>query len=79
MVPTERRTTAFGFFSGAALFGGAVSPSIAGLLTRVHFKAIYWADALLYLLLALALLPGAIAMRARRTAAEIPQVAEEGA
>ena len=57
MVPTERRTTAFGFFSGAALFGGAISPSIAGLLTRVHFKAIYWADALLYLLLALALLP----------------------
>jgi DHA1 family multidrug resistance protein-like MFS transporter len=79
MVPTDRRTTAFGFFSGAALFGGAVSPSIAGLLTRVHFKAIYWADALLYLLLALALLPGLIAMRARRAAAEVPQVAEEGA
>jgi DHA1 family multidrug resistance protein-like MFS transporter len=78
MVPTPRRTTAFGFFSGAALFGGAVSPSIAGLLTRVHFKAIYWADALLYLLLALALLPGVIAMRTRR-AAEIPQTAEEGA
>jgi len=79
MVPTPRRTTAFGFFSGAALFGGAVSPSIAGLLTRVHFKAIYWADALLYLLLALALLPGVIAMRTRRAAAEVPQVAEEGA
>ena len=79
MVPSERRTTAFGFFSGAALFGGAVSPSIAGLLTRVHFKAIYWADALLYLLLALALLPGVIATRARRAAAEVPQAAEEGA
>ena len=79
MVPGERRTTAFGFFSGAALFGGAVSPSIAGLLTRVHFKAIYWADALLYLLLALALLPGVIATRARRAAAEVPQAAEGGA
>jgi DHA1 family multidrug resistance protein-like MFS transporter len=79
MVPTERRTTAFGFFSGAALFGGAVSPSIAGLLTRVHLKAIYWADALLYVLLALALLPGVIAMRTRRAAAEVPQVSEEGA
>ena len=79
MVPSERRTTAFGFFSGAALFGGAVSPSIAGLLTRVHFKAIYWADALLYLLLALALLPGVIATRARRAAAEVPQAAEGGA
>jgi DHA1 family multidrug resistance protein-like MFS transporter len=79
MVPSERRTTAFGFFSMAALFGGAVSPSIAGLLTRVHFKAIYWADALLYLLLALALLPGVIAMRARRTAGEVAQAAEGGA
>jgi MFS family permease len=79
MVPSERRTTAFGFFSGAALFGGAVSPSVAGLLTRVHFKAIYWADALLYLLLALALLPGVIATRARRAAAEVPQAAQGGA
>ena len=79
MVPTHRRTTAFGFFSGAALFGGAVSPSIAGLLTRVHFKAIYWADALLYLLLALALLPGVLAMRARRAAGEVAQPAEGGA
>jgi MFS family permease len=79
MVPGERRTTAFGFFSGAALFGGAVSPSIAGLLTRVHFKAIYWADAVLYFLLALALLPGLLAMRAQRAAAEVSRVAEEGA
>ena len=79
MVPTDRRTTAFGFFSGAALFGGAVSPSIAGLLTRVHFKAIYWADALLYVLLALALLPGVIATRARRAADEVAQAAEGGA
>jgi hypothetical protein len=45
----------------------------------VHFKAIYWADALLYILLALALLPGVIATRARRAAAEVPRVAEEGA
>ncbi len=58
MVPTARRTTAFGFFSGAALFGGAVSPSVAGLLTHLHLKAIYAVDALLYVLLAVALLPG---------------------
>jgi MFS family permease len=76
MVPIERRTTAFGFFSGAALFGGAVSPSIAGLLTRVHFKAIYWADAVLYLVLAMALLPGVIAMRARRAGSGVPSAAE---
>ncbi|HYU42478.1 MAG TPA: MFS transporter [Vicinamibacteria bacterium] len=79
MVPSERRTTAFGFFSGAALFGGAVSPSIAGLLTRVHFKAIYWADAVLYVLLALALLPGALARRAQPTTSEVAQAAEGGA
>jgi MFS transporter, DHA1 family, multidrug resistance protein len=79
MVPSERRTTAFGFFSGAALFGGAVSPSIAGLLTRVHFKAIYWADAVLYVLLALALLPGALARRERPTTSDVAQAAEGGA
>jgi len=79
MVPSERRTTAFGFFSGAALFGGAVSPSIAGLLTRVHFKAIYWADAVLYVLLALALLPGALARRAQPTTSDVAQPAEGGA
>jgi len=79
MVPSERRTTAFGFFSGAALFGGAVSPSIAGLLTRVHFKAIYWADAVLYVLLALALLPGALARREQPTTSDVAQAAEGGA
>jgi DHA1 family multidrug resistance protein-like MFS transporter len=79
MVPSARRTTAFGFFSGAALFGGAVSPSIAGLLTRVHFKAIYWADAVLYVLLALALLPGALARRAQPTTSDVAQAAEGGA
>jgi MFS family permease len=79
MVPSARRTTAFGFFSGAALFGGALSPSVAGLLTRVHFKAIYWADAVLYLLLALALLPGALAARARPPASDAARAAEGGA
>ena len=34
MVPEEVRTTAFGFFSGAALFGGALSPSVAGLVAH---------------------------------------------
>ena len=63
MVPTARRTTAFGFFSGAALFGGAISPAIAGLLTRLDFKAIYWADGGLYVLLAL--VPGALGARRR--------------
>jgi len=76
MVPGERRTTAFGFFSGAALFGGAISPTIAGLLTRVHFKAIYWADAALYVLLALALLPAVLAARSRQRAQSVAPAVE---
>ena len=35
MVPEAVRTTAFGFFSGAALFGGALSPTVAGLVAHV--------------------------------------------
>ena len=75
MVPSDQRTTAFGFFSAAALFGGAISPSIAGLLTRIHFKAIYWADGALYLLVALALVPAARAAhrQARENAAALNQ------
>ena len=52
MVPPERRATAFGFFSGAALFGGSVAPVAAGLLAHWHFHWIYYLDALLYLALA---------------------------
>ena len=52
MVPQDIRTTAFGFFSGAALFGGAISPSIAGLIAHVSFRGIYWVDATLYLVVA---------------------------
>jgi len=75
MVPTDRRTTAFGFFSGAALFGGALSPSVAGLLTHWQLKGIYYADAALYLLLGVLLLPGALAERRLRAAASAPEVA----
>ena len=52
MVPDGVRTTAFGFFSGAALFGGALSPSIAGLVAHASLRGIYWVDAALYLVLA---------------------------
>lgn len=67
MVPAEIRTTAFGFFSGAALFGGAISPTIAGLLARVELRGIYYLDAAVYVLLTLALLPGALARSAARS------------
>jgi MFS transporter, DHA1 family, multidrug resistance protein len=58
MVPATVRTTAFGFFSGAALFGGAISPTVAGLVAQVSLRGIYWVDAALYLVLALALARG---------------------
>lgn len=60
MVPTHERTTAFGFFAGAALFGGALSPSFAGTLAHWNLRGIYYVDAALFGLLSLGLLPGAI-------------------
>lgn len=53
LVPEGLRTTAFGFFSGAALFGGALSPWVAGELVRFDLHAIYHVDAALFALLAL--------------------------
>jgi MFS family permease len=58
LVPGPSRTTAFGFFSGAALFGGAISPTFAGALAHWELRGIYYLDAVLYALLALALLAG---------------------
>jgi DHA1 family multidrug resistance protein-like MFS transporter len=56
----ERRATAFGFFSAAALFGGSVSPSVAGLLAGWRLRGIYYLDAALLLALSCALLAGAL-------------------
>lgn len=82
LVPADARATAFGFFSGAALFGGAVSPAVAGLLARFDLRGIFYLDAALYLLLALALLPGwrrAPAVAAsKRPAPEAAVPVEEG-
>jgi MFS transporter, DHA1 family, multidrug resistance protein len=58
MVPGEAKATAFGFFSGAALFGGAISPSVAGLLAHWNLLGIYWIDSALFAALALGLLGG---------------------
>ena len=52
------RTTAFGFFAGAALFGGALSPTVAGLVAHASLRGIYWVDAALYVALAVALVRG---------------------
>jgi len=50
-VREEHRGAAFGFFSGAALFGGAIAPSVAGVLAHWELRGIYYLDALVYLLL----------------------------
>jgi MFS family permease len=55
MVPEGVRTVAFGFFSSAALFGGAVAPSVAGLVAHLALRGIYLVDAALYLALVAAL------------------------
>jgi DHA1 family multidrug resistance protein-like MFS transporter len=65
LVPSGSRATAFGFFSGAALLGGAVSPSIAGLLVRWDLRGIFYLDALIYAILVVALLPRALAAAPR--------------
>lgn len=54
------RATAFGFFSAAALFGGSVAPSVAGLLAGWNLRGIYYVDAALLLAVAGALLAGAL-------------------
>jgi MFS family permease len=61
MVPHDQRATAFGFFSGAALFGGAISPTVAGLLAHWDLRGIYYLDAALFLLLTASLLAAGVA------------------
>jgi DHA1 family multidrug resistance protein-like MFS transporter len=56
-VPEHSRSAAFGVFASAALFGGAISPSIAGALTHVERGAVFYLDAGLFVLLALLLVP----------------------
>ncbi len=61
MVPSAQRATAFGFFSGAALFGGAISPTVAGLLAHWDLRGIYYLDAVLFVLLTAGLLAAGVA------------------
>jgi DHA1 family multidrug resistance protein-like MFS transporter len=72
MVPERVRTTAFGFFSGAALFGGAVSPSFAGVVAHAGLRGIYWVDGALYLGLAAALVSGRLLRPAAEPAPGVP-------
>ncbi len=53
LIPSERRTSAFGVFSGVALLGGAVAPAVAGALAHFDLKAIYVVNTVLFAGLAL--------------------------
>ncbi len=63
MVPASHRSAAFGFFSAAALFGGALAPSVAGLLVSWDLRGIYYLDTAIFVAAALALVPGALRPR----------------
>lgn len=56
LVEADHRGAAFGYFSAAALFGGALSPSVAGALAHWGLRGIFYLDAALYVALALVLL-----------------------
>jgi MFS transporter, DHA1 family, multidrug resistance protein len=72
MVAGGRRATAFGFFSAAALFGGSVSPVVAGALAHWTLRAIYYLDALLFVVLALGQLAAVAALPAKRSVEPSP-------
>ena len=65
LAPAERRGTVFGYFTGAALFGGAVAPLVAGWLAGWDLTRIYHVDAAVCLVLAagLALVPSPARLR----------------
>jgi len=72
MVPAEQRAQAYGFFSGAALFGGAISPTVAGALAHWDLRGIYYLDGVIFLALSLALLPGLAAAGVPRVSPASP-------
>ncbi|HVR69409.1 MAG TPA: MFS transporter [Vicinamibacteria bacterium] len=72
MVPTGQRTLAFGFFSSAALFGGAIAPTVAGLVAQWDLRGIYYLDTVVFLALSLALLPGLAGWAVPRVPAASP-------
>ena len=56
LVEAEHRGAAFGYFSSAALFGGAISPTVAGALAHWGLRGIFYLNAALYMALSLALI-----------------------
>jgi DHA1 family multidrug resistance protein-like MFS transporter len=72
MVAPEVRGAAFGFFAGAALFGGAVSPSVAGLLAQWDLAGIFYLDTALYVVLIVGLAAAASQLQPRTASTPRP-------
>jgi MFS family permease len=51
IIPAETRATSFGFLSSSALIGGAAGPVVAGALTHINIRAIFFFNGCLYLAL----------------------------
>ena len=54
IIPAETRATSFSFLASAALLGGATGPTIAGLLTHLSIRTIFFFNSFLYCALWLA-------------------------
>jgi DHA1 family multidrug resistance protein-like MFS transporter len=48
MIPAETRATSFSFLASAALLGGATGPSVAGALTHISIRAVFFFNAFLF-------------------------------
>ena len=48
LAPPGSKGTAYGIFSGAALLGGAISPSVAPFLAQWDLRGIYYLDTLVF-------------------------------
>ncbi len=51
VIPAETRATSFSFLASAALLGGAIGPIVAGALTHLNIRAIFFFDSFLFLCL----------------------------
>jgi MFS family permease len=70
VIPKETRATSFSFLASAGLLGAAVGPIVAGVLTHVHIRAIFFFNAAIFLaLLAYAWRSIGAALRAAQQAA----------
>jgi MFS family permease len=52
VIPPDVHSTAFGFLTGAALIGIAVSPVLSGLVAARSIRAVFWVGIVVLIILA---------------------------